>query len=517
MTADPEPGHLETLSRTIHRWGTVAALVVAIKALLSYGFASFAPLGLVQPPELNMFARLAHGIPAPASVQQWLQRYFQGETAFSEEWIRGALTISTSMLLLVCLVMVLRAVIVSREIGGGTPRLLFRYCVFFAVMGVISYPVFTTDFWLSIAWGRMLVAGQNPYYSDMSQAILEGLPISNWGERMTYGPLWEYFSAGLAWLAGGKEIVEFFLFKGVLAGAWLGTLLLLRKIAAESSTRDEAIAICLFGWMPMSYGFSIAEGHNDIAMVAPMVLWLYLLIRRQYHWSAPGLVASVLIKYVSAPLLAADLIAKRMLGKISCKKYLASMLPALLVGTLMMLSLAHDQGFFEPAARMRNWSFWTPGTALVELAADFGVTLSGAVAKLSVLAGCLGLTTFYFVRFVLSASFHRFISFSLTIILTVLFVIVGHVWPWFIIWGLPFAVLTWRSSLSWYFFCLAALAPFLNLHWLVGTTWELRPNTGLAYYFSALIATVWLYLHYRVLQPLVNATTVGARESERVL
>ena len=516
MTADSEPRESEALSRTIRGWGTAAALVVAIKAMLSYGFASFAPLGLVQPPELNMFARLAHGIPAPASVQQWLERYFQGETAFSQEWVRGTLSISTSMFLLVCLVMVLRAVMVSREIGDGTPKLLFRYSVFFAVMSVINYPVFTTDFWLSIAWGRMLVAGQNPYYSDMSQAILEGLPISNWGERMTYGPVWEFLSAGLAWLARGKELVEFFLFKGVLAGAWIGSLVLVRKIAAEGSTRDEAIAICLFGWMPMSYGFSIAEGHNDIAMVAPLVLWLYLLVRRQYQWTAPALIASVLIKYVSAPLLAADLVAKRMLGRIGWKKYLVSMIPALLLGTALTLSLAHDRRFFDAASRMRNWSFWTPGTALVELAADVGVTLSGAVAKLSVLAGCLGLITFYFVRFVLTTSFHRFISFCLATILTVLFVVVGHVWPWFVIWGLPFAVLTWRSSLSWYLLSLAALAPFLNLHWLVGTTWELRPNTGLAFYFSALIATVWLYLHYRVLQPRVQATAVGPGGAGRV-
>jgi hypothetical protein len=476
----------------------LATIVVIIKVVLSYGLASFAPLGLVQRRELAMFTRLAHWIPAPASVQDSFEAYLKGSTILSEAWLRGSIHLVTTLTLLLCFLAVLRSILRARSIDGEASRLLFRYGLFFATAYAFSYPVYTSDFWLSVAWGRMIAVGQNPYYVEMSPAAIDGLPLSNWGDRMTYGPLWAAISGGLAWLAGRREWLEFFLFKGVLAGAWVGTLVLLRRIAALRSPRDEAVALCLFGWMPMSTLFAVAEGHNDIAMIFPLVLWLFLLRWQRYQVSGASLVASALIKYITAPLLAADLLAKRVLGRVTWRQYLMSMIPALVLGAAIFVPFVHDKEFLFSTENMRHWTFWTPGTALMELSTETGIWLPPRMITFFILAGCTALMVFYLFQFIRTKSFQVFLSLILAAIVTVLFTVVGHVWPWFVLWTLPLAALTWRSPLAWFALLMAAMTPFLNLHWLVGTSWDLRPVSGLIFYFMSFVLTIWIFVHYRL-------------------
>jgi hypothetical protein len=491
------PDDRDGLSRLIRQWGWVTVFFVALQFVLSFGFAGFAPLGLREGPERDMFIRLAHAIPVPPSMQDWLERYFTGASFLAEEWVRGSLQTGTSFLLLVAFLVVLRAVIRADRVSDQNVRALLRFAIAIALIRVVTYPVFTTDFWLSVGWGRMIVAGQNPYYADLSTPILEGLPIGMWGDRMTYGPLWGILSGGLAWLGSRREWLEFLLFKAVLAAAWIGTLVLLRKIAGRISLHEVAVVTCLFGWMPMSSQFALAEGHNDIALVAPLVLWLYLLLHQR--WGATSsLVGSILIKYVSAPLLAVDLLAQRVLNGVSWRRYLFALIPSLLFSLGLLLLFARDRNFLTSADQMRDWTFWTPSTALLELGEEMGFRVPGRVVNLAVQLSCVALIVFYLIRFLRARSIQRLFGLVLAILVTVLFTVVGHVWPWFMLWALPLAVLTWRSPLAWFVLILGSCAPFLNLHWLVGTDWALRPVSGLLYYAFALIMTIWVYAHYRL-------------------
>lgn len=498
MNGEPPVAHQDPLAHLIRRWGTLAAAVLALKAILSYGLVSFAPLGLQEIRESNLFGRLAYSIPAPASVQADLAHYFAGSTILANQWMRGGLYLVGTLALLTCFVVVIRAVVQSTDLTTESTNLLFRFALLFVAVSVLTYPVFTTDFWLSVAWGRMIVAGTNPYYTDMTRESLQGLPIANWGDRMTYGPLWAYLSAFLAWMAGRQAWLAFFLFKGLLAGAWIGTLVMLRRMSALVTRHDEAVVICLFGWMPMSAGFSVAEGHNDIIMVTPLVLWLFLLAHRRYGWASPSLIASALIKYISAPLLAVDLLAQRMMGRVSWRRYLVSLIPALMLGAAAFLPFARDNHFLDPASQMRNWVFWTPGAAVIEFMEEMGIGIAGRFVNAFILLTCACFVGYYLYRFIRTRDFQHFLGLTLAIVLTMLFAGVGHVWPWFVIWALPLAALNWRSPLAWFVLILAALTPFLNLHWLVGTNWRLRPVSGLFYYFLAALLTLWLFVHYRL-------------------
>ena len=127
-----------------------------------------------------------------------------------------------------------------------------------------------------------------------------------------------------------------------------------------------------------------------------------------------------------------------------------------------------------------------------------GIGIAGRFVNAFILLTCACFVGYYLYRFIRTRDFQHFLGLTLAIVLTMLFAGVGHVWPWFVIWALPLAALNWRSPLAWFVLILAALTPFLNLHWLVGTNWRLRPVSGLFYYFLAALLTLWLFVHYRL-------------------
>lgn len=494
-SAEVTPDRLEGLIRRCGRIAVGATLVLAFFAL---GFSSFSPRGVPNPPEAAMFDRLIHALPLPAGLTAWAGDYISGHSVLASPFVRGTAWTLPILLLTGCFLVCLRALIRTPDPGPAVPRLLVRYAVLIALVCLVTHPVFTNDFWLSFAWGRMVVEGQNPYYIAMTPASVEGLPLTNYYELMTYGPAWGLVSATIAKIGGRREWLEFLLFKVVLTGTWIVTLLLVRRIGALTSCRDASVAVCIFGWMPMSARYAIAEGHNDIAMVAPMMLWLFLLTHQRYRGAVSALVVATLVKYVTAPLIAADLLAQRVLGRVSWRRYAVSFIPAIAIAALALLPFARDTHFIDPAQQMQSWVFWTPSAALVELSRELGFRLPLRIANAIVMLACAALIVYAVVRFFRGPSLPLLLAIILAFQLTVLFSIIGHVWPWFLLWSLPIAALVWNTPLAWVILILAAMSSFLDLHWLIGTDWHLRPVSGVLYYMLAFAATAWIYVRYRL-------------------
>jgi hypothetical protein len=55
---------------------------------------------------------------------------------------------------------------------------------------------------------------------------------------------------------------------------------------------------------------------------------------------------------------------------------------------------------------------------------------------------------------------------ALIIMWAILFSAVGHVWPWFMLWPLPFACVLWHRLIGRAYLLVAILTPVLNLAWL---------------------------------------------------
>ena len=74
-------------------------------------------------------------------------------------------------------------------------------------------------------------------------------------------------------VTGRSVLAATILFKGVLLAAWLGSLVLIRRMIACQAPIDRCLAIAVAGWMPLGLLQSVAEGHNDIFMVWLSLWW----------------------------------------------------------------------------------------------------------------------------------------------------------------------------------------------------------------------------------------------------
>jgi hypothetical protein len=163
------------------------------------------------------------------------------------------------------------------------PRLRARWAIatVLAVHAIffLSPPLALTDIFNYVNYGRMeVVHNLNPYTSI---PILEphndsSYDLSNWHQLLSpYGPLFTLLTFAVVPLG---VAASFWVLKGVLALASLGTLLLVWK-CARLLGRDPVAAIVLVGLNPIVLVWGLGGDHNDFLMVFFIVLAFYLLLR----------------------------------------------------------------------------------------------------------------------------------------------------------------------------------------------------------------------------------------------
>jgi hypothetical protein len=162
------------------------------------------------------------------------------------------------------------------------PRLRSRWAIA-AVLAVhaiffLAPPLALTDIFNYVNYGRMeVVHGLNPYTSI---PILEphtdpSYDLSNWHQLLSpYGPLFTLLTFVVVPLG---VAASFWVLKGMLALASLGTLLLVWK-CARLLGRDPVAAIVLVGLNPIVLVWGLGGDHNDFLMMFFIVLAFYLLL-----------------------------------------------------------------------------------------------------------------------------------------------------------------------------------------------------------------------------------------------
>jgi hypothetical protein len=124
-----------------------------------------------------------------------------------------------------------------------------------------------------------------------------------------YGPAWVLLSSPAA-LGPRVGATGLFYLKGLalvafLAGAWLVERTV-RATAASSTPLDGSLkaveALYLFAWNPLVLLTAVGDGHNDIVMMALVLMACWLLVRESWSLAFAALVVSVCIKYVGVVL-----------------------------------------------------------------------------------------------------------------------------------------------------------------------------------------------------------------------
>jgi hypothetical protein len=148
---------------------------------------------------------------------------------------------------------------------------------------ILSPPLALTDLFNYVNYGRMEVVHHlNPYTSI---PILEphddpSFALSNWHQLLSpYGPLFTLLTFVVVPLGVAGS---FWALKILLAGASLGTLLLVWK-CAKLLGRNPVSAIALVGLNPIVLVWGLGGDHNDFLMLFFIVLGFYLLLLAREH------------------------------------------------------------------------------------------------------------------------------------------------------------------------------------------------------------------------------------------
>ncbi len=487
------------LNRRIALYGWIQVAALLIYSAASYGLAPVVPFGGKAEPREALWFRGLTGMDGTLDGPGLFARNATAVLACGVP-----LVVATGTFLSLLRLLARR----RQELDSATPTVLFRWAVAFTLAAATAAPAMVQDFWLSAGWGRMVAGGQNPYHSDLTPVFAEGLPLDYFGQRMTYGPLWALISGAVMGLAGENGLVAGAIFKALLVSAWVGVLSLVRALLRDRSPWHQCVGLAVAGWLPLGVMQAVAEGHNDVVLVFFLLLWLYAIESARPWGGTVALAASVLVKYVTAPLVLLDIAhawrsGGQTLGAVVRR---TAVVAGGMVAVFGLFFRSPD--FFEATASMANWHFFRPSDAVDEIGSRLGIKVW--LLKVVVFAWFPATAAYSLVHYFRRPTGAGFRTAVLAVMAAIVFSGVGHVWPWFLLWILPLAALDPEGWLARWVLGFALAAPFA-----LAVLCVLRANHSARYSDATLVwyglALTWFTLVPRTWLPLdESATTLSA-------
>jgi hypothetical protein len=173
----------------------------------------------------------------------------------------------------------------------------------FLVVQMVGPAMLSSDPFAYAVYGRIFLNRGDPYAhipalppNDPYLSVFRNF-LPSW-----YGPLWTLLSAGVVGLGGERVGLTVLLFR-VLAGASAlaaGALIWssLRRIAPDRAVHG----LVFFLWNPLVVLEAGLSAHNDVVMAALLLFGIWLHVRTRPTLAVVAMSASVLVKWVSAPL-----------------------------------------------------------------------------------------------------------------------------------------------------------------------------------------------------------------------
>ena len=304
----------------------------------------------------------------------------------------------------------------------------------------LSPPLPLTDIFNYINYAHMgALHGLNPYvHVPVSNHADPVYRLTTWHHlRSPYGPL---FTLGTYALAPVRVPVAYWLFKGAVACASLGCLMLVWKCARVLG-RSRRAAVAFVGLNPLFTVYGLGGQHNDVFMMLLVLAGVYLVLRRREALGGGALAAAVAVKASAGVLLPIVL-----LGARSRARAVAGVVLGGVVALALTLAAFGPHLPNDVAQSKLVVPFGFVNDLGLALGAG-GVTaplrhLLEAILVVGVLIACV----FAARRGPEAAPRHDWIvaagAVSLLLVLTL-----SWVMPWYVFWALPFAALARTPAL----------------------------------------------------------------------
>jgi alpha-1,6-mannosyltransferase len=197
----------------------------------------------------------------------------------------------------VCVLMFVSYAIVMRATGQLSAKAVLIGIAALHALVLLAPPLLSTDVFSYIAYGRIeRLYHANPYLFGPSAIRLDSVYpyiASEWVYTPTdYGPLFTALSYLLAPLTIAANVI------GYKAIAGLSSLVIVWVVWKAAALRgvDQVKAVALVGLNPVMIVYGVGGGHNDMLMLAMLVLGLYVLLMQRERTGGALIVAATAIK-----------------------------------------------------------------------------------------------------------------------------------------------------------------------------------------------------------------------------
>lgn len=268
-----------------------------------------------------------------------------------------------------------------------TGEVIILFAFLFSVTLLLVYPWGAADLYDYALTGKLLVHYRvNPFVVPPASFVAEPwLAYAPWGHAtVAYGPVWVMLAAVAGWVAGNDLLASVLAFKLM---AWLFywlTILLIILISRHRASGDTPTDVLFFAWNPLVLLETMTNGHNDVIMVAFVLLALLWVARRRTAWAFASLAASALVKFISAAVTPFLVINQWQRHNTRAAKMRAVMVGLLSFGlTIAAFSLPFWEGKDPLALERRSKMFTTsiPTLIMVALRGRIGMEKAMEVAQ----------------------------------------------------------------------------------------------------------------------------------------
>ncbi|HSJ58740.1 MAG TPA: hypothetical protein VLC95_16265 [Anaerolineae bacterium] len=189
---------------------------------------------------------------------------------------------------------------------GATRALVWRFVLLFAATLFWLLPI-TSDLFHYLGQAHALTDLEvNPLVDAPTEEgqdrLLRAFPTDYLSQPSAYGPAWIVLAAP-GTLLGADLLIGTLYLKGLATASFLLCALLIERLVRELDPARATEALYLFAWNPLMVWMAVGDGHNDVVMMAAVLLATWLLLRGQWIVAFGALATSVWIKYVSIALL----------------------------------------------------------------------------------------------------------------------------------------------------------------------------------------------------------------------
>jgi len=197
-----------------------------------------------------------------------------------------------------------------RAAGPRDQAIVFGTTLLFGVTLLFLPALLSKDLFDYIGHGRVLaVHGANPFTTPASAFGPDRFTEAMGWPAATplYGPAWASLCALLTLLGGGSFIGTAMIFKLFFLAAHMvnGVLVLsiVRRWQGIPGRPHKPIrAAAFYLWNPLVLMQTVGDAHNDVVVLSFLLIGIWLLQRQDELMGAAALAMSVLVKYVTAPL-----------------------------------------------------------------------------------------------------------------------------------------------------------------------------------------------------------------------